>query len=338
MQTTIHSKSAQFTLDTASAAIRETTWQTLCKHHAHLSWPPHLIDAALNHVTDPCASYQELCTIAAAAPVRDYPHATSVAVTALFEAPRDPGRALLTPFLLRLGRKVASHLKIIPTFQLRDEIEELVTAHYFAMAVRFQTCGEYDGNIVTYGYEAFQMTMSRSCVRQAGRILHHHAPTSLDAAKEDAGYEPSYAKPMEPTSEVIELREKLISGLRHALTEPLAWEMIHSMAYRDCTQGEVATKLGKNRKTLSGAVATTIKQGLQNSLATGFGLPKGNSASVAAIAKGLAGVFSEDEFCTLIPSPIVTTQETNLPAIELPIPVLHQTSSSNVCQDKDRSL
>ncbi len=317
MSNKTQSKPAQFTLDITSAAIRESTWQTICTHNAHISWPPHLIDEVLNETTAQGVQFDELCRIAAEAPVRKFPPTRSVTAEALSEAPNDPLRTLLTPFLQRLGRKITSGMSIAPNHQLRDEIQELVTDNYVRTAVRFQPSGEKHGDLVTYGYEAYQMVQSQGVTRHVARIFRMQTAISLNAEQEAAGHEPSYSTPMEATPEQRDLRVYLVEALRAALDEPIAWKMIHSIAYLDCTQGEVARDLGLNRKTFSGAVATQIKNKLQHKLADVFNLEEGKSASVAQIAKCIAGVFDEAEFIKLIPAP-TGAQVVIQSAVELP--------------------
>lgn len=311
-----HSKSAQFTLDANSADVRESTWQTLYTHNAHLSWPPHLIDEVLNDVSDPSASFQQLCASAANAPLRQSPPTTSVSIKALLGAPGNPHRTLITPFLQRMARMIASRMKISPTRQLREEIEELVTTNYFNFAPRFKPSAVRNGHIVTYGYEAFLAVRSLKCIQSAVRILRHQVPISLTAEEESIGYQPSSIL-AETTPDQSDLQQKLVDALRVALAEPIAWQMIHAMAYRDCTQGDVASELGVNQKTLSGGVATKVKHQLQHTLAGQFGLKKGVSTSVAEIAKSLAGLLTEEEFCMLIPRPFAL-QETDQHVLELP--------------------
>lgn len=338
MSNTTHSQAVQFTLNANSLAVRVSTWQTLCANHAHVSWPPHLIDHVLNEVTDSDASFQELCHIAADAPLRKCQLKKSVTAEALLIAPFDAGRTLLSPFLQWVARKVASKKNISPTRQLREETEELVTTNYLQLAAKFRPFGERDGHIVTYGFEAFQMVRSKKAIQQVDRILHHHTPLSLDA-EQSTTIEPSYALPMETTPEQMEIRQHVIHALRLALSEPRAWQMVHLMAYQKCTQGEVAHALGLSRQHASGAVATKIKEKLQRHLARAFDLESGQSASVAAISKALAGIFEESEFCMLIPRPTDISGKRR-PPLKLPVADLvfaeatPQPARSNIDQSK----
>ena len=293
---------------------RRITWEAIVREGCHLFWHPQIVDYALERVASASSVEEIVASELFRADCERFATddasslgPSDLSAEKLLQARDDPRQGLLNAFISRQTARAIKALSINNTSP--SAVEELADAlryQYVLNAAKYRPGIELpDGTFRTFGYAAFHVNF----IREAWNLIKtgFRSTTSIqtnpafDAECDSAnvGEAQSIAPGWHPTFKIT-----LIETLRHALSEPMAWDVFNGLMFDDLTLEEIAAHVG-----ISAAyISMTVTPGIVSSFQAAFDLPtavnrNNDRVKITDMREPLCRLLSKEEFVRLIPRP-----------------------------------
>lgn len=316
-------------LGATAQAARQVTWETLKRHHYHVSWHPQFVDFAVNRRPGArsietivgCSAFIRACQRFCRTSTNGLEDVT-ITPALLVRANQDPRQNLLDCYLKSQLARVLEEVNAKTMSESdREETKAKLKAVVFRSAERFQTASCLpDGRFRTYGYCAFQSSYIRSAwdsviedflpmVSLNGatrRVEEDETPTDILELECLAG-----AVSTRP-DELAFIADSLAAGLREALDDQLSWDVFYGMMYLESELTDLERTLGITRAYLSGTVNSAIVAKLRTAISDIYKPRVGRSIRISELRDPLLDFLPEDEFLRLVPRPTTGLRSSRL--------------------------